>query len=342
MERTSTRIVAKLASMASMASMFFMLVAVAGIFLASPVQAQAQEPAAAGATARRTLSLVVPFPPGAGADGVARMLAERLTTELGHRVLVDNKPGADANIAIQFVAQAKPDGSTLLLANPTVVYNHLITSLDFDPLTALDPVAKVTEYSLVLLMSGGRSPANLDEFVTWARSKPGGVSCGGGGGAPFIACQMLLQYGQLPVTLVPYKGNAPALQDLMGGHLDIMFDMSNSASAQLGNSKVMPLATTAESRSEAPFGSLPILRRTMPRFKLTSWLGLFAPAGMPPAEWRRLEQALEKTLSAPDFTARMAASGLGMRYENSAAFRRSLAEDRRHYEQVFKDIKMTR
>ncbi len=327
-------------SIASLASALALLLAVTGIFQASP--AQAQEPAAAAANARKTLSLVVPFPPGAGADGVGRMLAERLSTELGHRVLVDNKPGADANIAIQFVAQAKPDGSTLLLANPTVVYNHLITSLDFDPLTALEPVAKVTEYSLVLLMSGGRSPANLDEFVTWARSKQGGVSCGGGGGAPSIACQMLMQYGQMPVTFVPYKGNAPALQDLMGGHLDIMFDMSNSASAQIGNSKVMPLATTAESRSEAPFGSLPTLRRTMPRFKLTSWLGLFAPAGTPPAEVRRLELALEKTLNAPDFAAKMAATGLAVRYENPAAFRRSLAEDRRHYEQVFKDIKMGR
>jgi tripartite-type tricarboxylate transporter receptor subunit TctC len=307
-----------------------------GLLVATLPAAHAQD----NAVSKQAITLVVPFPPGAGADATARIVSEKLATELGQRVLVDNKPGADGNIAIQHVAQAKPDGLTLLLVNPTVVYNHLITPLDFDALTALDPLAKVTEYSLVLLMSGSRSPANLPEFMAWAKSKPGGINCGGGGGAPTIACQMLKNYGDLPVTFVPYKGNAPALRDLMGGHLDVMFDMSNSAAAQVGNSKVVPLATTAEGRAEAPFTQLPVMRRSMPAFKLNSWLGMFAPAGVPAEAMKRLDQAMAKVLSDADLVSRFAEGGLTVKYENPQQFRRSLQTDRKHYEQVFRDLKM--
>jgi tripartite-type tricarboxylate transporter receptor subunit TctC len=259
---------------------------------------------------------------------------------LGQAVLVDNRSGADGNLAIQYVAQAKPDGQTLLLVNPTVVYNHMITALEVDALTVLDPLAKVTEYSLVLLQSASRSPVNLQEFVAWAKTKPGGLNCGGGGGAPTIACHMLKAYGNVPLTVVPYKGNAPAMRDLMGGHLDIMFDMSNSAAAQLGNSKVVALATTAEGRSEAPFTQLPVLNKTMPQFKLSSWLGMFLPAGVPAEQTRRLDLAMKKVLTDPDLVARLADGGLTVKYENPQQFRASLASDRKHYELVFRDLKM--
>lgn len=307
----------------------------AALFLAAPSWALAQDD-----FKKLPITLVVPFPAGAGADSTARIVGEKLSAELGQRVLVDNKPGADGNIAIQHVAQAKPDGLTLLLANPIVVYNHMITSLEFDALSALDPLAKVTEYSLVLLMSGNRPPANFSEFMAWAKTKPGGLNCGGGGGAPTIACQMLKNYGDLPVTFVPYKGNAPALRDLMGGHLDIMFDMSNSAAAQVGNSKVVPLATTAEGRAEAPFTQLPVMRRTMPSFKLNSWLGMFVPAGVPAEAMKRLDQALAKVLTDADLVSRFAEGGLTVKHENPQQFRRSLQADRKHYEQVFRDLKM--
>lgn len=299
--------------------------------------AQAQE---GGLKKGQTISLVVPYPAGAGADATARIVGEKLALELGQPVVVDNRSGADGNIAIQYVAQAKPDGQTLLLINPTVVYNHLITPLEVDALTVLDPLGKVTEYSLVLLQSSSRSPTNLQEFLAWTKSKPGGLNCGGGGGAPTIACHMLKAYGGVPVTLVPYKGNAPALRDLIGGHIDIMFDMSNSAAAQVGNSKIVALATTAENRSEAPFTQLPTLHKTMPQFKLNSWLGMFVPTGMPAEVMKRLDLAMKKLLTDPDLVARLADGGLTVKYENPQQFRASLLSDRKHYEQVFRDLKM--
>ena len=178
--------------------------------------------------------------------------------------------------------------------------------------------------------------------MTWAKERQSPISCGGGGGAPTITCHMLRHYGQLPVTFVPYKGNAPAMRDLMGGHLDIMFDLPNSASAQMGSNKVTALATTSETRSEPPFAHLPVLRKTMPQFRITSWLGFFAPAGVPAEQLKRLDRAFTRVLADPDFQARLIASGLPVKHENAQQFRKSLQSDRQHYEQVFREIRMSK
>lgn len=262
--------------------------------------------------------------------------------ELAQKVIVENKPGADGNIAIQYVAQARSDGLTLLFGNPAVVFNSLITPLDFDPMKVLYPLAKVTEFNLVLLMSSQRPPNHLQEFIAWAKNKPDGLTCGGGGAVPTIACHMLGYYGQFPLTYVPYKGNAPALRDLMGGHLDIMFDVSNSAATQLGNSKVVALATTAENHSEVPFEHLPVLHKTIPSFKLASWQGVFAPVGVPAVQVNRLDRALSKVLMDPEVIMRMQTGGMVVKYESAQKFRKTLLLDRQHYEQVFSDLKMSK
>lgn len=287
-----------------------------------------------------SITMVVPYPAGGSADTAARLFAEKLSLALDQPVIVDNRAGAEGNLAIKFVAQAKPDGRTLLFTNPIVVYNHLITPLDVDALAVLDPLGKLTEFNFVLLQTAKRSPVNFQEFLAWSKSAPEGVNCGGGAGSPTIACQMLKMYGGVPLTVVPYKGNAPALRDLMGGHLDIMFEVSNAAAAQVGNNKVVALATTGDGRSEAPFSQLPALSKTMPQFKLSSWMGVFVPTGVPPEVMKRLENALKKVLNDPDLIARFAEGGLTVKYENSQQFRASLLPERKHYEQVFRDLKM--
>jgi tripartite-type tricarboxylate transporter receptor subunit TctC len=233
----------------------------------------------------RSIRVVVNFPPGGAADQIARGVAPPLGEALGQPVVVENRPGASGNIGAEAVAKSAPDGYTLLMSSGGAfsVNPHLYTRLPFDPLKDLVPVAAAARILVFLVVKPELPAKSVEEFVALARASPGRLSYGspGSGSSPHIAGEMFKRAARIDVVHVPYKGAAPANQDLMGGHVMMMFDIAPFALPNMRAGKVRALAVaTAERLPVAP--QLPTMAEAgMPEVQGGAWFALFAPAGTP-------------------------------------------------------------
>ncbi|MBA2962324.1 MULTISPECIES: Bug family tripartite tricarboxylate transporter substrate binding protein [Ramlibacter] len=288
----------------------------------------------------RPIKLVVPYPAGAGADTTARIVAEKLGGRLGQPVVVDNRPGAATNIAMEGVIHAPADGYTLFFALPTVVQNPYLYKLRFDPRTELRAVSKLTEVSFVLLAGKDFAPRSLAEVLKLAAERPGHVTCGSPGATPGLGCELLRIRGKVDITVVPYKGNAPALTDLAGGQISLLFDLVSSAKPHVTSGRVRALATTNAKRGDPQFPDLPTVSETLPGFELTAWQGVMVPAKTPDAVVQRLDRELAAVMADPDVQGRLAANGLTPSYENATRFRQTLAREFTHYEKLIRETGM--
>ncbi|HYF06931.1 MAG TPA: tripartite tricarboxylate transporter substrate binding protein, partial [Acetobacteraceae bacterium] len=293
------------------------LLAAAG---ALPLAARAQ-PIAGG----RPIRIIVPFGAGGAVDIVARIVAQELTPRLGQSVVVENRTGAGGNIAMEHVARAQPDGTTLLMASPSVTINpHLYAAMPIDPATQLAPVALVGEVPSVMLAAPGFEAADARAFVALARARPGAYTFGSGGAGTteHLAAELLKARTGIEITHVPYRGGAPAMADLQAGRISIMF--SNLAGAtghlQAGRLKALGLADT---RRAPALPDLPTLEEQgIPGMVVTVWWGVMAPAGMPPDITARLNAALNEALASPEMRAaleRLSAQPLGGTAESFGA-----------------------
>jgi tripartite-type tricarboxylate transporter receptor subunit TctC len=301
----------------------------------SPLLAQEAWPA-------KPIQLVIPFPPGGGADMSARLVAERLSDELGVRVLVDNRPGAEANIAMRHVSQSRADGYTLLFAIPSVIQNPMLQTLDYDPQQSLQPLVKLTEASLVLLVRPGLKVGSWEELLKLGRAASTPLNCAASGANPLIGCELLKRQGRVALNVIPYKGNGPAMNDLLGGHVDMLFDLPNAAKAQAENKTVLALATTGSSRADAPFQDLPLTRSLVPGFVINTWQGIMSPAGLPDDIRSRLETALGNVMNDPQVQSKLKANGLRPAFETTRQFTRTLNNDTKHYLSIFQEVGMVR
>lgn len=288
----------------------------------------------------KPVQMIVPFPPGGGADMSARMVADRLSDELGVKVVVDNRPGADGNIGMRAASQSRADGYTIVFVVPSVIQNPLLQTLDYDPANSLQPLAKLTETSLVLLVRPSLKLRTWDEFLKWGRSASRPLNCAASGANPLVACELLKRQGQVPLNVIPYKGNNPAMNDLLGGHVDLLFDLPNSAKVHAENQSVWALATTGSVKSQAPFQDLPLTKDLVPGFVINTWQGLMTPTGLPDHIRQRLESALAVVMSDPQIVARVKNNGLRPGYENANQFGKTLSADTRHYKRLFQDAGM--
>ena len=258
------------------------------------------------------IRLMVGYAPGGSVDIVARVYAQRLGTILGQSVVVENRGGASGTIAAQAVVKAAPDGYTLyFVASPTVTITPALQKTAYDPIKDFQAIASVATYTNVLLVNSGSPHKTVADVVKQAREQPGSVTYGsaGVGASNHLSGELLADKAGVKLTHVPYKGNAPAMTDLMAGRITLLFDLNTTAINQTKAGKVRALAVTSAERNPM-FPDVPtMIESGYKDFEFNGWLGVLGPAGMSKLVVQTLATATQKILADPAFRAEMAASG---------------------------------
>jgi tripartite-type tricarboxylate transporter receptor subunit TctC len=255
--------------------------------------------AAAAGFPEKPLTLVVPYPPGGATDTVARIVAKGMGQRLGQTVIVDNKAGAGTAIGAGAVAQAAPDGYTLLISSNTTftVNPALKNKLPYDAQKSFESIGLIGTSPLVLLANLALPANNVKELVAMARAKPGTLAYGsfGNGTTSHLAGEMFKVVAGADILHVPYKGSAPAMSDLIGGQVQLTFDTNVAALPMLQARKVKALAVTSARRSPS-LPNVPTVAEAYPDFEMVPWITIVAPRGLPAAVQQALGKALADTL----------------------------------------------
>lgn len=303
----------------------------AASLLFAPLWAHAQ------AWPEKPVRWIVPFPPGGPTDLVSRLIASKLAGQLGQPVIIENRPGAAGNVGMEAAAKSAPDGYTVVFVVPSVIINPHLYKLAFDPLKDLVPITQVTGISFVMVANPGFAPRTVADIVALAKSKPGTVTCGSAGGLSQFACELLKTLGQINLNHIPYKGNAQVTNDVIGGQVDLMFDVVSTAAGQIKAGKVRPIATTNPRRGMEPFPDLPTVNETLAGFELLSWQGVMAPAGTPRDTVTRLNREIGLALSQPDVRQRLTDAGLEVAPGTPENFGEILRRDYAKYGRIIRD-----
>jgi len=260
----------------------------------------------------KLVTIVVGFAAGGGADAAARLIARKVSEEIGQNVVVENRPGAGGNIAHQYVANAAPDGSILLYGSvgPLTIAPHLM-KLNYDPFTDLAAISGGVQYPNVLVVPASANIKTLAELVQRAKEEPDTLTFAstGVGSASHLTGEMLNQRAQIEMLHVPYKGGAPAMQDLVGGRVTAYFSSPPTAQPQVASGKLIALATTGATRSSF-FPTVPTLIESgYPEFEVLNWFPFLAPGATPEAVLESWNQALVKVLNDRDTRAALEQHG---------------------------------
>jgi tripartite-type tricarboxylate transporter receptor subunit TctC len=281
-------------------------------------------PASAQSFPSRNLTIVVPFAPGGPTDQLARALAGRMQESLGRPVIVENRPGAGGQIATNALRQADPDGHTLFIGatemfaiNPT-----LYRRFSYEPARDFQPVAAIAEMPMILVVPKSSPAGSVRELLELARSRPGGLSYAsqGPGSIGHMLGEVVRTRTGAPLNHVPYKGSAPALQDLVGGQVDLMFDVVLAAEQLVNTDKLRALAVAAPKRT-TPFPNLPTLAEAgLTGADASVWFGAVVRAGTPEPVVARLNEAMNAAIAHPDVAKRFGDLGMQMLRMSPAQF----------------------
>nr|WP_240636183.1 tripartite tricarboxylate transporter substrate binding protein [Caldimonas tepidiphila] len=274
-------------------------------------------PGVAGAQAAfpsKPITIIVPFSAGGTTDILARLIGQQLGPELGGQtVVIDNRAGAGGNIGAQAAARAAADGHTLFMGTvgTHAINASLYKKLPYDPVKDFAPLTRVAVVPNLLVTHPSVPFKTVPEMIAYARANPGKLTFGspGNGSSPHISGELFKSLAKVDMQHIPYKGSAPAMSDLLGGQIDVMFDNMPSALPHVKSGKLRALAVTPARRSpELP--SVPTLAEAgVPGYEATSWFGLYAPAGTPPQVLSRLHGALTKVLASPEVQKKIAEQG---------------------------------
>jgi tripartite-type tricarboxylate transporter receptor subunit TctC len=309
-----------------------------GSALLSP--AMAAEPAAVYPS--RPIHIVVPYPPGGSADLVGRMVAEKMGQTIGQPVVIDNKGGATGSIGSEFVAHAAPDGYTLLIAisdthaiNPAVMAN-----LRYDPLKDFVPISLMATQPLLLAVGRNMKARTLAEFVAMAKEKPGAITyaSNGRGGLQHLAMELFSNAAGIKTLHVPYKGAGPAISDVIGGQVDSLFISVQGGGGNLTGGNLRPLAIGAASRLAVAPDVPTFSELGYPKFLVTQWYGLLAPAGTPPDVVDKLNRQVKTALATPDVSEKLKAAGTEPVGSTPEQFRAFLAGEIKLWADVAKSV----
>ena len=299
----------------ALAAISFACLAVAAL----PVHAQ-------GAWPDKPIKLVVPYPPGGNADNTARLLATQLSSRLGQQVVVDNRPGGSGTIGAAAVAKAAPDGYTLLLdATAFTVNPSLFAKLPYDAAKDFTPISLVLQVPLLMVVPASSPLQSIADVAQAAHAQPGRVTyaSAGNGGAQHLAGELYKQGAKVSMTHIPYRGGAPALTDLIGGQVDVMFSATTASGPFVKSGKLRALAITSARRSEGWEQVPTVAESGVPGFQVNEWNGLFAPAGTPQPVLQRLETETRAIVASPEMKKRFAelgVQGVGSSAQEFAAF----------------------
>jgi tripartite-type tricarboxylate transporter receptor subunit TctC len=312
------------------------LAALAGIALALPTTAQQSYPS-------KPIRLVVPYPPGGPLDAAARALAERVKESLG-TVVVENRPGAGGNLGVDQVAKSPADGYTLAIgAVATHAINPwLFTKLPYDPIKDFAPITLIAHVPNVLVMTPDRARqlaiSNARDLVAYAKRNPGRLNyaSGGNGSAGHMAGELLKSQAGISAVHIPYAGAAPAQLGLLAGQTDFMFDNLASALPQVKAGKLVAFAVTTSRRADA-MPDVPTMNESgLPGFDVSTWFGVFAPAGTPPPVVDRLNAAIVAALRSAEMRERLARMGAEPAPLSPAQFSQFVRGELAKYEKVVK------
>ena len=277
----------------------------------------------------RPIRLVVPQPPGGGTDILARNMAQKLTEVLRQPTVVENRAGAGSLVGTEFVAKAPADGHTLLMGGifNMVMNKALIKNLSYEPARDFIPLGYISAYPFVMLARTDLPVNNMADLVKYGKERPGRLSYGSGGVGTLqhVWGAVLLSSLGIEALHVPFKGAAPAHQEMMGGRLDVMFDNMSASKQYVQTGKLKGLVVSSAARSPL-LAQVPTVNETgLTRFEGESWFGIFAPAGTPPAVVQRISAEVAKALTDPQVRQQLDAQGVtpvGSTPAESAAFHR--------------------
>jgi tripartite-type tricarboxylate transporter receptor subunit TctC len=277
------------------------------------------------------VKIVVPYPAGGSNDIIARILAQKLTERNGQPFLVENRGGASGNIGAEAVASSDPDGYTLLLAAPPPLTTNtaLYKNLKFDPSRAFAPVSLVASVPIVLVVHPSVAARTVKELVALAKAKPGTLDFGssGNGSTNHLAGELLKSMTGIDIVHVPYKGAAPAMNDLIGGHIPMMFDNMPAVLPQVQSHVINAIAVAGANRASAMPDVPTVAESGVSGFEASSWFGLVAPAKTPAPVLAKLEGEVEAVLKMPEVQKRLTELGAEPGTISGDAFGKYLADE---------------
>lgn len=279
----------------------------------------------------RPVKVVVPYPAGGSNDIIARILAQKLSEREGQQFFIENRAGASGNIGAETVANAAADGYALLVTAPPPLSTNiaLYKSLPFDPATAFAPVALLATVPIVLMVNPQLPVKNVQELVALAKAKPGTLNFGssGIGSTNHLAGELLKSMTGIDIVHVPYKGAAPAMNDLIAGHIPMMFDNMPGVLPQVKGGSVRAIAVAGATRATALPDVPTVAESGVPGFEAFSWFGMVAPAKTPAPVLEKLESDIAAILATPDMKTRLADLGAEPGTVSGSDFGKFLAAD---------------
>jgi tripartite-type tricarboxylate transporter receptor subunit TctC len=296
---------------------------------------------AQGAYPSKTITIVVPFPAGGTTDFLARRVGHHLSAELGQPVVIDNKAGAGGNIGSAFVAKAPADGYTLLMG--TVGTHSINTSLykkmTFDHVKDFAPLSRVASVPNLLVANPAQPFKTVQELITYAKANPKKVNFGsaGNGSSPHVSGELFNTMAGVDLSHIPYKGSAPALNDLLGNQIAIEFENLPTVIAHVRSGKLRAIAVTTSKRSPSLPDVPTIAEAGVPGYEASSWFGMFAPAATPAPVLAQISAALAKVLDNPEFKSKVNEQGGVPINESSAQFADFIQKETRKWAKVVHD-----
>jgi tripartite-type tricarboxylate transporter receptor subunit TctC len=256
------------------------------------------------------ITLVVPFAAGSGTDAVARIMATKMGSILGQPVIVDNKPGASAQIGAQLVASSKPDGYTLLMTTNTShsANPYLFQNLKYDPIKDFTPIARVGELPFVLTVNNDLPVKSVQELIDYAKANPGKLSYGTPNSTSLVTTETIMYLSKIGMTQIPYKSSPQALTDLIGNQIQVYVVDTGSGMGMIKAGKVRPIGLTGN-RPYAQLPNVPPIAKTIQGFDIVSWNGVFGPANLPKPIVDKVNAAIQEALKDKDVQAKLGQLG---------------------------------
>lgn len=262
---------------------------------------------------QKTVTWIVPFPPGGAMDVMARSLGDTLSKDLGQAVIIENRPGAGGNIGAQYVATQRPDGYTMMITSIGMATNpHLYSRLSYDPIKDFEPVTLLGVVPNVLVVRADNDELkSIDDVIKVAKEKPGKYTyaSAGNGTSIHLAGASFTSLTETDILHVPYRGSSPAVMDVLAGQVDMMFDSITSAKTHIDSGALRPLGLTTKNASAALPDVKPIAQLGIADYEVSPWFGVFVPAGTPKSLVDKMNKALVDALQTPEVAQRFASIG---------------------------------
>jgi tripartite-type tricarboxylate transporter receptor subunit TctC len=289
----------------------------------------------------KPIKFVVPFPAGSATDVVARVLAEGMGKELGQSIVVENKAGAQGTIGASEVKNAAPDGYTILVTTSTTqaAVVSLLKKVPYDPIKDFTPIGKIATTPFVLITNDKVPANNLREFIAYVKANPGKVRFGQGSSGSWVSGSLFASMIGGDMQMIPYKGIPPAITDMLGGSIEVVFADLGNAQAQIKGGKVKAFGVTTTKRAPQ-MPELPAISEQVPGYELVPWFALVGPANLPADVNAKLSAALQKTLANADVKTKLSAGGFDIDATDAASLSKLIDSEIKRWGQLTKAAKI--